>query len=331
MPKVSILLPALSPDYVDLCIASCLAQSFQDFELLISDDSEDERVASVVSKWSDSRIRYGKNPRRQEMGTNRDRLLRLATGKYVKFLHHDDYLHPRSLELLVATSESTQAAISFHGRYLVDVAGRIIAQNMAVPPASVILYGKAEIVAGMLPTRNNFIGEPSNILIDADVFENIDAAYSVGGRKLRFLEDVALYINTVMSGRKLVGCGWYQSSFRVHPAQNSMPSSAMFSAGLFEWEYLNRWAIDQGLLRPDHLPQLSGDLRRLYLQYESSYPELTRFAAIDPAPEGGRYLTPAFLDAIESGWREVEHRQVSRRRGEHDARSRADLSGSSSN
>ena len=49
-PSVSILIPAFRPDWLDVAVASALAQTHNDFELLVSDDSAGDAVASVMSK-----------------------------------------------------------------------------------------------------------------------------------------------------------------------------------------------------------------------------------------------------------------------------------------
>ncbi|HUY11289.1 MAG TPA: glycosyltransferase, partial [Candidatus Dormibacteraeota bacterium] len=74
-PEVSILVPAFRPQFLDLCISSALGQSFDDFELILSDDSHGDTVGSVISKWQDPRIRYRSNPARQILGANRDFML----------------------------------------------------------------------------------------------------------------------------------------------------------------------------------------------------------------------------------------------------------------
>lgn len=314
MPKVSILLTTLRPYYLDLAIASALAQTYRDFELLIGDDCEDNQVESVVSKWEDPRIRYSRNPKKDGHSSNRDYLLRSAAGEYVKFLHDDDYLHPKSLELLVAAAEATRAGIAFHGRYRVDASGCILAAEMDTPANTVKSYGSHEIMTRMVAGASNFIGEPSNILVDTRMFRDSSSAYAIGGRKLVFMEDVPLFVNAVASGMSIVGCGWFCSSYRVHGSQMSTPTSSVFSAALFEWEYLNRWAIDEGLLADTHFQQLALYLRSRYQEHTTRYPELSRFLQVGTTAVDGKYLTDPFLEALDLGWADIENRHRGSRR-----------------
>ena len=65
MPKVSVLLPLYNTSEVYLreAVVAVLEQTFQDFELLILNDSPtNTRLDEVVASYKDSRIRYFRNP-----------------------------------------------------------------------------------------------------------------------------------------------------------------------------------------------------------------------------------------------------------------------------
>ena len=115
-PSVSILIPAFRPTWINEAIQSALAQTFTDFELIISDDSADDEVEKLVSTWSDRRLQYFRNPTRGAPGSNRDFLISRARGEYIKFLFDDDFLYPHSLELLLSMASRTGCALAFHSR-----------------------------------------------------------------------------------------------------------------------------------------------------------------------------------------------------------------------
>ena len=61
-PKISVIIPTCNrPELLKRSIASVLAQTFADFELIVVDDGMKKRAESVVSSFGDSRIRYVKN------------------------------------------------------------------------------------------------------------------------------------------------------------------------------------------------------------------------------------------------------------------------------
>ncbi len=314
MPKISVLIPAYKPDYLDLCIASVLAQNYGDYELLIGDDSEGDEVASVVSKWEDARIRYGRNPNRTGSGAaNRAFLIGQAQGEYIKFLWHDDFLHPRSLELLHSVAEWSKATMVFHGRHFVDGAGRVIGSGSVVPRGQLVEFTPEHIFNMMVRGRFNYIGEPSNILVSTGALLDRPEMFEIDGRTLRFLDDVGLYVNLATAGYKIVGCGSKCSSYRVHGAQNSAPTSVIFSAGLFEWEFLNRWAADKGLLPPEGCSDVLQVIHDGYREYTDRFPELRRFLDLGVWSAGGRFLTPGFMRALEAGWSDTDARRARQR------------------
>src|SRR4051812_11339933 len=73
-------------------LESILAQSYQDFELIVSDDCSNDTTWEVVQKIAacDPRIRAVRTPRNLGMGGNANFAAALARGRYIGLLHHDD-------------------------------------------------------------------------------------------------------------------------------------------------------------------------------------------------------------------------------------------------
>lgn len=59
--KFSITIPAYKQKYLYEAIESCLAQTYEDFELIIVDDASPEDLKSVVDQFDDKRIRFYRN------------------------------------------------------------------------------------------------------------------------------------------------------------------------------------------------------------------------------------------------------------------------------
>lgn len=86
-------------------VESVFNQTFQHWELLISDDEEPagETWAYLTElARQDPRVRVMQNPAPHGQVPNMNTLLRAARGEWVKPLHDDDVLRPRCLEVLVA-------------------------------------------------------------------------------------------------------------------------------------------------------------------------------------------------------------------------------------
>jgi len=309
MPQVSVLIPAYRATFLDLAIASVLAQTYRDFELIVSDDSEGTTVEEVVARWAEPRIRYIRNPNPRIPGANRDHLISRANSRYLKFLFDDDFLLPRSLEVLCGLASVSGAKLAFHGR-------RAVGPDCSARPPLPSLLRIGQVVEitpqivfdGMIGTGINFIGEPSNILIDADALRSMDRPFSVQGERMRFLTDVALYLNFAFEGHKIVGIGTPLSAFRLHDHQLSQSGGPIFGAGLFEWEYMARLTADLGHLKAESCTALIVRLHERYRGEQYRYPELALLAELPVVPGSGGFLSAVERDAFSRAWAIVDAR-----------------------
>ena len=110
-PLVSICTPTYNrPDLLERAIRSCLAQTFQDFEIIVTDNSTNELSAQLISRLNDSLIRYFKNEKNLGPVGNTTRSVSLARGQYIKILMDDDLLKPQCLEKMVEALEKNPSA-----------------------------------------------------------------------------------------------------------------------------------------------------------------------------------------------------------------------------
>jgi len=121
-PLVSILIPTYNrPEYLRRAVESCLAQTYPNFEIVITDNSTNDDSAKMLSKFTDPRIRYYKNEGNIGAVNSSNRAVELSQGKYVKFLMDDDLLKPRCLELMVgALGKNPSAALAMAPMDLID-------------------------------------------------------------------------------------------------------------------------------------------------------------------------------------------------------------------
>jgi glycosyltransferase involved in cell wall biosynthesis len=103
-PRVSVGLPVYNgARYLAQTVESILAQTFGDFELLISDNASTDGTEEICRRHAarDPRIRYLRNAANLGAARNYNRVFELSQGEYFKWNGHDDPLAPQFLERCV--------------------------------------------------------------------------------------------------------------------------------------------------------------------------------------------------------------------------------------
>jgi glycosyltransferase involved in cell wall biosynthesis len=103
-PKVSIGLAVFNGEkYLREAIESILAQTFTDFELIISDNASTDRTEEICRAYAtqDPRIRYVRNATNIGGANNENQTFHLSRGQYFRLAAHDDVLAPELIEKCV--------------------------------------------------------------------------------------------------------------------------------------------------------------------------------------------------------------------------------------
>jgi len=109
-PTISIITPAYNAsDFLPQTVASALAQTYRDFELLIVDDGSTDDTRDIAKSWerTDRRIRVLTRPHGGPSAA-RNTAIAHAQGSYFALLDSDDLWHPSFLDaqIRILTSES---------------------------------------------------------------------------------------------------------------------------------------------------------------------------------------------------------------------------------
>jgi hypothetical protein len=102
MPKVSVIMPAYNAErYIGEAVESVLAQTWQDWELIIVDDGSVDGTSRILERFSDARIKKLRQPNSGE-GAARNAGLDAASGELIALLDADDLYFPNALADFVA-------------------------------------------------------------------------------------------------------------------------------------------------------------------------------------------------------------------------------------
>jgi glycosyltransferase involved in cell wall biosynthesis len=114
MVQVSIGLPVYNGEnYLEEAIHSVLEQTYTDFELVISDNASTDRTAEICRDYAstDQRIRYLCNEHNLGAAPNYNLAWNQCSGKYFKWLAHDDRLLPEYVAATVTALEKNPNAV----------------------------------------------------------------------------------------------------------------------------------------------------------------------------------------------------------------------------
>jgi glycosyltransferase involved in cell wall biosynthesis len=128
-PAVSVILPVHNGEpYLRFAIDSVLAQTLQDHELIVVDDGSVDATPSIAQSYG-PRVRYVRQENTGVAGAV-NHGLRLASGRYISWLSHDDIFMPAKLEQQVrALSRLGVPAVCYTDVQTIDARGRVVREQ----------------------------------------------------------------------------------------------------------------------------------------------------------------------------------------------------------
>lgn len=102
-PMLSVIVPVYNVGkYLYACVESILAQTFQDFELILVDDGSTDECPAICDacKESDSRV-VVIHKENGGLSSARNAGMAVARAKLLSFIDSDDFIHPQMLEALL--------------------------------------------------------------------------------------------------------------------------------------------------------------------------------------------------------------------------------------
>ena len=114
LPRVSIGLPVFNGErYLKEALDSLLAQTYTDFDLIISDNASTDNTERICLDYvaKDRRVRYYRLEKNLGMAANYKRVFELRTGEYFKWAAADDVCMPDYLSRCVEVLDSDSSVV----------------------------------------------------------------------------------------------------------------------------------------------------------------------------------------------------------------------------
>lgn len=223
MPKVSVVIPAYNSEpFIRQTVESVLAQTFADFELVISDHSSTDGTWEALQPYADDeRVRLFRTPTGGGAPANWKAVTEAATGEYLKLVCGDDVVEPTLLaEQVAALDAHPEAVLVACRRRLIDGSGATVIGSRGLPNMVGPLDGRRAARESIIRGTNVF-GEPGSVL-----FRRADLMATGGWDGTDgYVIDQATYCNVLMRGG-FVGLPDALAAFRVNAESWSVALTA---------------------------------------------------------------------------------------------------------
>jgi len=130
---VSIITPSYkSEKFISQTIKSVLAQTYQNWEMIIVDDVSPDNSNEIIEEYSkkDSRIKLIKLEQNSGPAVARNRAIEEASGRYIAFLDADDLWMPQKLEKQLAFMSEHNVAFTYSSYHLMGEEGNDLGSFM---------------------------------------------------------------------------------------------------------------------------------------------------------------------------------------------------------
>jgi len=228
MPTVSVILPAYNAAaFIEPTLHSVLNQTYKDFEFIVVDDGSTDATRQVLEKYADKIQYVYKNNGGQSSSRNAG--IKIAQGKYIALIDHDDLWLEQKLELQVREIQKSQTvgmvtcgSVLFRGN--VDVESEIPRINSKP---------RQQLIRELL--LKNLLGSCSKTLIRTECFRTL----GLFDESLRMAEDWDLYLRIAQAydirciEKPLVRYRLHERNFSTQSAEVNLSNELAFLGRVF--------------------------------------------------------------------------------------------------
>lgn len=257
MALVSLCVPVYNGSaFLAECLASALAQTHPEVELLVVDDRSSDGSFELASRLLQGRpnARVLRNDSNLGLVGNWNRCLELARGEWIKFLFQDDLLQPACVERLLNVAEQARCRLAFCERDFVFDPATPAALRTVYESNRQSVRALLAPAGGMEPARlaelllqgpfdANRFGEPTSALLHRSLVEDI------GPFSAEYVQLCDLEYWLRAAGREPVAyLAQPLAGFRVHPQATSALNREVSALRHFQANGLDTMALLDALV-----------------------------------------------------------------------------------
>jgi len=243
MPLVSICIPAYRAEkYLPQALESVRKQTFQDWELMVTEDGSKDGAEALVNAFAQSvsqPVRYQRHEQNQGLPATRNTGISASSGALIALLDADDCWEAHHLETTVGKLLETGGDLAHSGSILFDSdTGREM--ETRAPGAESIARFPISLFEGQ------YVIQPSSVVLRKSLWER------AGGfdPTFRYVEDREMWLRCARAGGRFVFTGANTCLYRKHGEALSTHSAEMAIACARAFEKQIDWdAIPETLRR----------------------------------------------------------------------------------
>jgi glycosyltransferase involved in cell wall biosynthesis len=218
-PRVSVVVPSYNnASFIGATMDSILAQSFEDFEVVVADHSSADGTWELLQRYAaDPRVRLLRTETGGGAPANWQRVTDAARGELLKLVCGDDVIHPDCLRVQVEAMDANPSVVLVAARRdLIDARGDILVSGRGLAGLTGRVSGRTaarhSVVSG-----SNIFGEPACVLIRRETLRD------AGGWDGRYpyVIDLSTYVNVLLRG-DFLGIDESLAAFRLSSSQWSV-------------------------------------------------------------------------------------------------------------
>lgn len=268
MPKVSVIVPNYNhAPYLKQRIDSILAQSYQDFELILLDDCSTDNSTEILNA-------YAHHPKVSHIILNEknsgttfkqwDKGIQLAVGEYIWIAESDDWADSLFLDLVISACDAnSKVGLAFVASKYVDYNNKVYNENSDQNTGDIFVYeGKKYISERFL--FGNAIGNASSAVFKKEYYYQLkDSAY----KQMTFCGDWFFYIQLCELGDVI----YIQSTLNYYRTHNGNVSTdanrngKYFTEGFEVFKYISKI---QGVIIPN---ETKGKWSKIFVKLSKEY------------------------------------------------------------
>ena len=206
-PLVTVIIPTFNrPKFFREALESALNQTYRNIEIFVSDNSTDDATERLIQAYlaRDTRIKYFRHANFDANDNwNFARSYDNPAAEYVNWLMDDDLFAPTKIErMLEFYRNNPDVSLVTSLRHGIDADGNIIG-TAETPFTTTVKISGEDAGHKLLTTFENFIGEPTTVLIRKKFLRDNDLCWHEDERGFFNLVDMSTWLQLLTRGNLL--------------------------------------------------------------------------------------------------------------------------------